>query len=673
MINPASARGLRLTEVHVPGLEHIRSGREKQAFGVDFSAFEAFVRETPVRSKYQSYWYGNPVALTIYVNANGLRFSPINGQPFAPRLHKVQGVVPPAWIGELRMSQRLGDLLVKEKIITPEQLEQANKVQKEQSCRLGSALVKLGFLTDEDVTNFLSRQYGVPAINLSYFEIDPAVVKLIPAETAKRYQILPLSRVGASLTIAMVDPTNVFAMDDIKFMTGFNIEPVVASESSILAGIDKAYSAGKEEDLEAVMQSMSEMNESDVELQSEEQQLALEELEKAADEAPVVKLVNVVLGDAVKRGASDIHIEPYEKEFRVRFRIDGVLQSIMSPPLKLKDAITSRLKIMSKLDISEKRLPQDGRIMLKMNVGGRKKQLDFRVSTLPTLWGEKIVLRLLDKENLRLDMTKLGFEADSLVKFEKAILKPYGMVLVTGPTGSGKTNTLYSAISRLNQPDTNIMTAEDPVEFQLGGVNQVQMKEQIGLNFAAALRAFLRQDPNIILVGEIRDFETAEIAIKAALTGHLVLSTLHTNGAPETITRLMNMGIEPFLVATSVHLICAQRLVRRICQECSEIVDMPAQALIEEGYSPEEAKTVKIRKGRGCGTCNNTGYKGRTGLYEVMEVDDDIRELVLVGASAVELKKKAIERGMITLRRSGLIKVAAGMTTLEEVARETIH
>jgi len=492
------------------------------------------------------------------------------------------------------MSQRLGDLLVKEKIITPEQLEQATKAQKEQSCRLGSALVKLGFLTDEDVTNFLSRQYGVPAINLSYFEIDPAVVKLIPFETAKRYQILPLSRVGASLTIAMVDPTNVFAMDDIKFMTGFNIEPVVASESSILAGIDKAYGSSKEEDLNAVMQSMSEMGDSDVELQSEEQQLELAELEKAADEAPVVKLVNVVLGDAVKRGASDIHIEPYEKEFRVRFRIDGVLQSIMSPPMKLKDAITSRLKIMSKLDISEKRLPQDGRIMLKMNIGGRKKQLDFRVSTLPTLWGEKIVLRLLDKENLRLDMTKLGFEAESLVKFEKAILKPYGMVLVTGPTGSGKTNTLYSSISRLNQPDTNIMTAEDPVEFQLAGVNQVQMKEQIGLNFAAALRSFLRQDPNIILVGEIRDFETAEIAIKAALTGHLVLSTLHTNGAPETITRLMNMGIEPFLVATSVHLICAQRLVRRVCKDCTEPVDVPPQTLIDAGFTPEEAKTVKI-------------------------------------------------------------------------------
>ncbi len=572
------------------------------------------------------------------------------------------------------MSQRLGDLLVKEKVITQEQLEQATKLQKDSHTRLASALVKLGFLSDEDVTNFRSRQYGVPAINLSYFEIDPAVVKLIPYETAKRYQILPLSRVGASLTIAMVDPTNVFAMDDIKFMTGFNIEPVVASESSIIEGIDKAYGTSKEEELESVMQSMNELGEgTDIEVQAEEQELELKELEKAADEAPIVKLVNLVLTDAVKRGASDIHMEPYEKEFRVRFRIDGVLQLIMNPPLKLRDAIISRLKIMAKLDISEKRLPQDGRIMLKMQIGGKKKQLDFRVSTLPTLWGEKIVLRLLDKENLRLDMTKLGFEQESLDKFQKAILKPYGMVLVTGPTGSGKTNTLYSSISQLNQVNTNIMTAEDPVEFQLGGVNQVQMKEQIGLNFAAALRAFLRQDPNIILVGEIRDFETAEIAIKAALTGHLVLSTLHTNGAPETITRLMNMGIEPFLVATSVHLICAQRLIRRICKDCAEPVEMPVQALIDEGYTPEEAKTVQIMKGKGCATCNKTGYKGRTGLYEVMEVDDEIKELVLVGASALELKKKAIERGMITLRRSGLIKVAQGWTTLEEVARETIH
>ncbi len=570
------------------------------------------------------------------------------------------------------MSQRLGDLLVKEKVITPEQLDKAIKMQKENGFRLGSALVKLGFLSDEDVTNFLSRQYGVPAINLSYFEIDGSVVKLVPYETAKRYQILPLSRVGASLTIAMVDPTNVFAMDDIKFMTGFNIEPVVASEAAIMEGIEKAYSVSREEDLEKVMASVNEMD-TDVELAADEQDLGLDQLEKQAEEAPIVKLVNIILSDAVKRGASDIHIEPYEKEYRVRFRIDGMLQPIMNPPLRMKDAITSRIKIMAKLDISEKRLPQDGRIMLKMNIGGKKKQLDYRVSTLPTLWGEKVVLRLLDKENLRLDMTKLGFEADSLVKFEKAILKPYGMVLVTGPTGSGKTNTLYSSISRLNQPDTNIMTAEDPVEFQLNGVNQVQMKESIGLNFATALRAFLRQDPNIILVGEIRDFETAEIAIKAALTGHLVLSTLHTNGAPETISRLMNMGIEPFLVATSVHMIVAQRLVRRVCKDCAETLDLPVQTLIEAGFSPEEAKKAKPKKGKGCTVCNSTGYKGRCGLYEVMEVDDEIRELILVGASAVELKKKAIERGMLTLRRSGLVKIMEGVTTLEEVARETIH
>lgn len=572
------------------------------------------------------------------------------------------------------MSQRLGDLLVREKVITPEQLERALKAQRESGNqrRLGSTLVQMGYISDEEVTNFLSRQYGLPAINLQYFEIDPTVIKLIPEETAKRYQILPLSRVGAALTIAMADPTNVFAIDDIKFMTGFNIEPVVASEPAIAEAIEKAYGSSTQvESVDELLASMGE--EADVELQADQEELDLEELEKSADEAPVVKLVNIIMSDAVKRGASDIHIEPYEKEYRVRFRMDGVLQQIMSPPLKLKDAITSRIKIMAKMDISEKRLPQDGRIMLKMQVSGKKKQLDFRVNCLPTLWGEKVVMRLLDKENLRLDMTKLGFEPESLEKFQRAVLKPYGMVLVTGPTGSGKTNTLYSSVSLLNKPDTNIITAEDPVEFQLHGVNQVQMKESIGLNFATALRSFLRQDPNVILVGEIRDFETAEIAIKAALTGHLVLSTLHTNGAPETISRLMNMGIEPFLVATAVHLICAQRLVRRICMECREEVPLPPQAKMEAGFTQEEARTVRIFKGRGCGTCNNTGYKGRTGLYEVLEIDDEMRELILVGASAVELKKKGIERGMFTLRRSGLIKIKEGVTTLEEVARETVH
>src|SRR5207344_342848 len=403
------------------------------------------------------------------------------------------------------------------------------------------------------------------------------------------------------------------------------------------------------------------------------EEIDLAALARMSEDAPVVRLVNVLLVDALRRGASDIHVEPYEKELRIRFRIDGVLYDVMHPPLKMRDALISRIKIMAKLDISEKRLPQDGRIKIRVKVDSRSRELDFRVSTLPTLFGEKVVLRLLDKEKLMLDMTNLGFEPDSLVKFQRNITRPYGMVLVTGPTGSGKTNTLYSALQSLNTVDTNIMTAEDPVEFNLLGVNQVQMKEQIGLNFAAALRSFLRQDPNIILVGEIRDFETAEIAIKAALTGHLVLSTLHTNGAPETISRMMNMGIEPFLVATAVHLICAQRLIRRICLECREEVPMPPQAKVEAGFTPEESKTVKIFKGRGCSNCNGTGYKGRAGLYEVMEIDDEIRELILIGASAVELKKKAIERGMITLRRSGLTKVKDGVTTLEEVARETLH
>jgi type IV pilus assembly protein PilB len=570
------------------------------------------------------------------------------------------------------MSVRLGEILLKESLITQEQLQKALEFQRANGGKLGSCLTKMGFITDDDITGVLSRQYGVPSINLKFYEIDPNVIKLIPQDTALRYQVIPLSRVGSVLTIAMTDPTNVFAMDDIKFMTGFNVEPVVASESAIGEAITRFY-GGADGDSEELSKMMKDLVEDDeLELAAEEAEMDAASLEKAAEEAPIIKLVNLILTDSVKRGASDIHLEPYETEMRVRFRVDGVLQTVMSPPLRLKDAMTSRLKIMAKLDIAEKRLPQDGRIMIKYRADGKKKELDFRVSTVPTLYGEKIVMRLLDKENLRLDMTKLGFEPESLKKFERNILKPYGMVLVTGPTGSGKTNTLYSSVSRLNTVDTNIMTAEDPVEFQLSGINQVQMKEQIGLNFAAALRAFLRQDPNIILVGEIRDFETAEIAVKAALTGHMVLSTLHTNDAPSTISRLMNMGIEPFLVATSVNLICAQRLVRRICSNCKEELEVPEQALIDAGYSPEEAKKTKIYHGKGCSTCNKGGYKGRTGLYEVMEINDELRELILVGASALELKKKAIEQGMITLRRSGLIKVALGQTTMEEVLRETV-
>jgi type IV pilus assembly protein PilB len=570
------------------------------------------------------------------------------------------------------MPIKLGELLVKENLISPQQLQDALTYQKQHGGKLGYNLVKLGFVKDEEITGLLSRQYGVPAINLSRFEIDPSVIKLVPAETAQKYQIIPLSRAGANLTIAMVDPTNVFAMDDIKFMTGYNVEPVVASETAIMESIDKYYGSAHSLQLKEVMSELAETDADDVEVLEEQADIDLEELERSSEDAPVVKLCNLILTDALRRGASDIHIEPYEREFRVRFRIDGVLYVVMNPPMKLKDAITSRLKIMAKLDISEKRLPQDGRIKIRMNNNGKMRELDYRVSTLPTLFGEKVVLRLLDKENLMLDMTKLGFEMSSLKHFEDAILKPWGMVLVTGPTGSGKTNTLYSAISRLNTPETNIMTAEDPVEFNLVGINQVQMKESIGLNFAAALRSFLRQDPNIVLVGEIRDFETAEIAVKAALTGHLVLSTLHTNDAPSTINRLMNMGIEPFLVATSVHLICAQRLVRRICKECRAAVEMPPQALIDVGFTPDETKNITIFKGKGCTTCNNTGYKGRVGLYEVLECGDEIRQMILEGASAMEIKKQGIEEGMLTLRRSGLKKIEDGLTTIDEVVRETV-
>ncbi|HUJ13086.1 MAG TPA: type IV-A pilus assembly ATPase PilB [Thermoanaerobaculia bacterium] len=570
------------------------------------------------------------------------------------------------------MSVRLGELLTKASLITQEQLKEALKAQKDTGGKLGETLIKLGFVSEEEITECLSQQFGVPSINLSHFEIDGSVIKLIPADVARKYNILPVNKTGATITIAMADPTNVFAMDDIKFMTGYNVEPVVASELGIKAAIDNYYGSTSSLELKKVMEDLQSAEAADLEVLEDEEELDMEALAESAEEAPVVKLCNLILTDAIKRGASDIHVEPYEKEYRVRFRIDGILYEIMNPPLKLKDAITSRLKILAKLDISEKRLPQDGRIKLKMKLNEKNKELDFRVSVLPTLFGEKIVLRLLDKDNLRLDMTKLGFEPESLAKFEEAIFKPWGMVLVTGPTGSGKTNTLYSALAKVNSPEVNIMTAEDPVEFNLPGVNQVQMKEAIGLNFAATLRSFLRQDPNIILVGEIRDFETAEIAIKAALTGHLVLSTLHTNDAPSTINRLMNMGIEPFLVATSVQLIAAQRLVRRVCTNCQEVVEMAPQALLNIGYKKEEIGTFKVMKGRGCEKCNNTGYKGRVGLIEVMTISDDIRELILSGGTAIDIKKAAAESGMISLRRSGLIKIKDGVTTIEEVVRETV-
>src|SRR5688500_18182954 len=597
------------------------------------------------------------------------------------------------------MPVRIGELLLKEKRISPAQLQEALNYQKTNGGKLGYNLVKLGFVKDEEITALLSKQYGVPSINLTQFEIDPGIIKLIPAETANKYQIVPLSRSGATLTIAMTDPTNVFAMDDIKFMTGYNVEPVVASETAVVEAIARYYTVvaaapvvrlqkqpkpqldqpqadlNSVASLEMVTKALEETSaivDDDVEVLQELEQIDVASLERQGGEAPVIRLVNLMLMSAIQKGASDIHIEPYEKEFRVRFRIDGLLYNVMAPPMKFRDAITSRIKIMSKLDIAEKRLPQDGRIKIRFAAEGATKEIDFRVSCLPTLFGEKIVMRLLDKDKLMLDMTKLGFENESLHKLETAISKPWGMVLVTGPTGSGKTNTLYSSIAKINTTETNIMTAEDPVEFNLVGVNQVQVRENIGLNFAAALRSFLRQDPNIILVGEIRDFETAEIAVKAALTGHLVLSTLHTNDAPSTINRLMNMGIEPFLVASSLNLVCAQRLVRRICKNCTQPHPMPPEALRQAGFNAEDGNTVVPQKGRGCDKCNNTGYKGRVGLYEVMDVTEELRELVLVGASSLELRRKAVEEGMLTLRASGLRKVKDGVTTIDEVVRETV-
>jgi type IV pilus assembly protein PilB len=609
------------------------------------------------------------------------------------------------------MSAKLGEILVRENLVTPQQLREALDYQRTSGGRLGSNLVKLGIISDDVIIAVLSRQYGVPSINIDLFQIEEDVIKLISQEVALKYTVLPISKVGATMTLAMADPTNVFAIDDIKFMTGLNVEPVIASEASIQMAIGKYYSGSTQIDIfEAAMafdadraagrngkngaakkngRGGDRLHDSDLEVSLEtfdfqeheaeefeilqdNEEIDLAMLAKASEDAPVVRLVNVLMVDSLRRGASDIHVEPYEKDFRIRFRIDGVLYDVMHPPMKLRDPLISRLKIMAKLDISEKRLPQDGRIKIKVKIDERSRELDFRVSTLPTLFGEKVVLRLLDKDKLMLDMAKLGFEEESLEKFQRNIANPYGMVLVTGPTGSGKTNTLYSALQSLNTSETNIMTAEDPVEFNLEGINQVQMKEQIGLNFAAALRSFLRQDPNIILVGEIRDFETAEIAIKAALTGHLVLSTLHTNDAPSTISRLVNMGIEPFLVATSVNLIQAQRLIRRVCKDCKEEIHLPPEGLVEIGFNEEEARTLTMYRGRGCETCLNTGYKGRVGLYETMEVTDELRELIIVGASAIELRRKAIELGMITLRESGLCKLRDGVTTVEEVVKETV-
>ncbi len=598
------------------------------------------------------------------------------------------------------MPARLGQLLITSNIITEDQLKEALGLQRKEGGRLGTNLVKLGYITEEKLVAFLSRQYNVPAINLTDYKIDLSLLKLIPIDMARKYLIMPVARVGATITIAMVDPSNVFAIDDVKFRTGYNVEVVVSSESSILNDIsthymDQAVVSTKNGFSLEMLQSKDYVL-SDVEEGGEEGTLSIdgnfgnvdildEVLDRALDNIeiveekedaevireiapPIVKLVNGMLVNAIKSGASDVHVEPYESSVRVRQRIDGQMYTIMNLPAKIKAAVSSRFKIMAKLDIAERRLPQDGRIKLKLS---KKREIDFRVSTVPCLFGERVVLRILDKSNLQVDMVKLGFEEGALQDFMNALDKPYGMLLVTGPTGSGKTTTLYSALNYLNKVGINISTAEDPVEYNFLGINQVQVKEDIGLTFAAALRSFLRQDPDVIMVGEIRDFETAEIAVKAALTGHLVLSTLHTNDAPSTISRLLNMGIEPFLISASVILIASQRLIRKLCTQCKEEEDVPSSALENIGFSEEETKEVKCYRGKGCPTCNGSGYKGRIGLFEVMPLKEEIKEMVLEGASADEIKKTAIRLGMKTLRMGGLVKIKEGVTSVEEVLRAT--
>ncbi len=562
-------------------------------------------------------------------------------------------------------TNRLGELLVKRGLITSAQLDKAiEHHQSEDDGALATSLVKLNIFSDAELTAFLQKEYRLPLVDPAAMEVPAEVVRLVPATLARRHHLVPISLTGSTLTLAMSDPSNLVAINEVKFLTGYDVKVAVAATSSVTAAIGSLYDEGTD-----YSDVLAQVENDDVELVKEEADIDVKELERATEDAPVVRLVNAILTSAVKRRASDIHLEPFEKMFRVRYRVDGVLEEIMKPPLKLKNAITSRIKVMAQLDIAERRLPQDGRIKLKFGPG---QDMDFRVSVLPTIFGEKIVLRLLDKQNLQLDMTKLGFEEAALKDFKDSIYKPYGMVLVTGPTGSGKTTTLYSALSDLNKIQQNISTAEDPVEYNLVGINQVQIHEDIGLNFANALRSFLRQDPDIIMVGEVRDFETAEIAIKAALTGHLVLSTLHTNDAPSTINRLLNMGVEPFLVASSVNLVLAQRLARLICTGCKQPVEVHPQAVVELGVPKEEAAGVTCFHGAGCPQCSGTGYRGRVALYEVMPVSEELREMILAGASATDIKKCAINLGMMTLRQSGLLKLRQGQTTIEEVIRVTM-
>ncbi|HEX8316777.1 type IV-A pilus assembly ATPase PilB [Longimicrobium sp.] len=561
-------------------------------------------------------------------------------------------------------ADRIGDQLIHEGLVTREQLSKALDDARNGGNRLGFSLVKLGFLSEQDLVRALARQHRIPAVDLERVKLDPRILKLVPPEIAVKHQVLPLRRVGRTLTVAMANPTDLGVLDDLKFVTRLDIEPVIAGDFSLRKIIEKEYEASDER----INDLLKQIEQEEIEVVDDrEEEMNVTALAAAVDEAPVVKLINGILTDAVQRGASDIHFECYEKDVRVRYRIDGVLHEIMRPPPKMKAALISRFKILSDLNIAERRVPQDGRIKLRLG----KRVIDFRVSTLPTLFGEKIVLRILDKGNLTLDLEKFGMEERAEKNFMRAIMNPYGMVLVTGPTGSGKTTTLYSALSKINSPEVNIMTAEDPVEYNLHGINQVQVRTDIGMTFAAALKAFLRQDPNIIMVGEIRDLETGSIAIKAALTGHLVLSTLHTNDAPSTITRMIDMGIEPFNVASAVNLITAQRLLRRICGNCKESTTYPEEFLRGAGLTDQEIDEASFFKGAGCDTCGGTGYKGRAGLYEVMAMSPALRRMVLQGAATADLQKQAIEEGMLTLRMDGLLKMRKGVTTLEEVIKET--
>jgi len=560
---------------------------------------------------------------------------------------------------------RLGDLLVRRGQLEPGQLERALTEQRTAGGALAAHLVKLGFMDEDELLTYLQKEYRLPVVDPSSLDIEPEVLALIPSSMAHKHHMIPVNLVRSTLTLAMADPSNLIAINEVKFLTSYDIKIAVAGIGAVQRAIERYYDSSSNYD-----QVLNELGgDTDLQLVQGEEEINVQELERATEEAPVVRLVNALMMDAIKKRASDIHVEPYERILRIRFRIDGVLHEVMQPPVKLKNAITSRIKVMAQLDIAERRMPQDGRIKLKMT---QNREMDFRVSVLPTIFGEKVVLRLLDKSTLQLDMTKLGFEERPLAEFKDSIYKPYGMVLVTGPTGSGKTTTLYSALAELNKVTSNISTAEDPVEFNLMGINQVQIHEEIGLSFAAALRSFLRQDPDIIMVGEIRDFETAEIGVKSALTGHLVLSTLHTNDAPSTINRLLNMGIEPFLVASSINLIMAQRLVRVICAACKEEAPITPEALIAIGTPPEMAQHMRCYQGAGCTACGGTGFKGRIALYEIMPMSDVIRDAILAGGSNSEIKRGAIEAGMNTLRRSGIHKIAEGVTSVDEVLRVTM-